>query len=86
MNPQKARPAFLGAAAIYLIYIAYDLFQSRNDPGTSMSPILRYVSVALFGLSAVALLIYAYLLWTRMRRQEREHREEPPFDENNFKS
>lgn len=86
MNLQKARPAFLGAAALYLFYLAYDLFQGRTAPETDMSLPVRYLFIALFALSAAGLLFYAYRLWAEARRQEREKREEPAEDEDEIKS
>lgn len=86
MNMQKARPAILGAAVVYLLYLAYGLFDGRNDPETSMSPVVRYAFIALFALAAIALAIYAYRLWATARKQESEGKKEETSDEDSIKS
>ncbi len=67
MNLQKARPAFLSAAAVYFGYLAYQLFDGRNNAEGDMSPFVRWFFIALFALAAVGLLIFAYRLWSAGR-------------------
>ena len=86
MDFRKARPAIIGAAALYLLYIAYELFEGRSNPETDMSLPLRYVFIGFFVLAAAALVVYAYRLWAAQRRQDREGQEKPPEDENSIKS
>ena len=76
MDLQKARPAFFAAAAVYLFYLAWDLFKGRLNPENDMNPIVRWGFIALFALAAVALLVYAYRIWQARRRQENEKKDD----------
>ena len=80
MINEKTRATLLGVAACYLLYISYELFQSRGDPNTSMTPLARTLFIALFVLSAAGLLVYAYLTWKRSGKTEEAP---PPEDERN---
>ncbi|MBR6321237.1 MAG: hypothetical protein IKR59_00080, partial [Lachnospiraceae bacterium] len=63
----------LGLVAGYLLYIAYGLFQGREETDTSMTPAARYLFIALFTLSAIALLVYAFFVWkNRGKKKEDE--------------
>ena len=87
MNYRKLRPDIMGGAALYLLYIAYDLFRGRTNPETDMSPALRYGFVAFFVLAAAGLLFYAYRLWSALRKESREEqREDAHPDEHDLKS
>ncbi|MBR4459202.1 MAG: hypothetical protein IKS31_09625 [Clostridia bacterium] len=72
LNWQKAHPAILAAAAAYLLYLAYGLFDSADDPNTSMAPAIRILFIVLFALAAVGLLVYAFLEWRRRQSSDGE--------------
>lgn len=64
--------------AVYLLYIAYELFQGRNDPETTMTPAARILFIVFFVLASVAILIYAYRIWKKSGQEE----EKTPRDQN----
>ncbi|MBR4359805.1 MAG: hypothetical protein IKP32_04235 [Clostridia bacterium] len=74
MNSGKSRSGLIGLVAAYLIYIAYELYQGRNDPKTTMTPAVRIICIVFFGVVSVALLVYAYRIWKQGSREE----EKPP--------
>ena len=61
----KTRASLIGIAGAYLIYTAYQLFQGRNDPGSTMSPAVMILFIVLFVLAGGALIVYAVLNWMR---------------------
>lgn len=71
----KTRSGILGAAGVYLLYLAYSLFDGRNDPEAAMSPLVRVLFVLLFAGVGGAVLVYAARLWIRARKEEKEERE-----------
>ena len=73
MNSGKNRSTLLAVVAAYLLYTAWELFQGRNDPGSSMAPALAVVFAVLFAAVAAALLIYAGKVW----KQAGQEKEEP---------
>ena len=74
----KTRAGLLGAAALYLLYISYQLFQSREDTNTTMTPAIRILFIVFFAAAAVALLCYAVYIW---RQSVREDEQKPPEDD-----
>ena len=82
----KNRSYLMGVVGGYLIYLAYQLFQSMGDPEAGMSPAARIIFIALFALSGIGLVIYAFRLWAAANREEKEGKEEKQReDENNLK-
>ncbi len=72
--------AIVGA---YLLYTAYELFQGRNDPNTTMTPFVMYLFIALFVIAAGGLFVFAWRLWKGSREEEEEKPERE--DENSLK-
>ena len=70
MNNGKTRASLMGIVAAYLLYTAYELFQGRNDPETTMTPAAMILFITLFVGAAVALAIYAYRLWKRSAKED----------------
>ena len=70
MNNGKTRASLMGIVAAYLLYTAYELFQGRNDPETTMTPAAMILFIALFVGAAVALAIYACRLWKRSAKED----------------
>lgn len=70
MNNGKTRASLLGVAALYLLYICYELYQSRDDPNTTMTPAVRIIFIALFVIAGIGLLIYAVREWRRSRTDD----------------
>ncbi len=83
MNNRKTRSSLIGVAGAYLLYMAYQLFRDRNEPGTTMPQGLAILFAALFLIAAVALLVYAYRSWKQADREEKE--ESPPDDPDSLK-
>ena len=68
----KTRSSLLALAAAYLLYLAHGLYQDRADPAATMAPTLRWLFIAVFALAAIAILVYAFLLWRRSEKEEKE--------------
>ena len=84
MINENNRAWLMAAAAVYLLYTAYGLFQGRNDPETTMAPAVSVLFAVLFAAAAVALLIYAVRLWKHARNGENEDHSRAE-DENSLK-
>ena len=69
---KKARPLLLGGAGIYLVYTAFSLFKERSEAGSVMPLWLNILFSALFVLAAVAIFVYAVVLWRRADKSEKE--------------
>ena len=80
MNNGKNRASLLGVVGVYLLYLSYELFQGRNDPNTTMTPIAGILFIALFVISAAGILIYAVRVW---RDSKRDDDRQPPRDDQN---
>lgn len=82
----KNRSYILGVAGGYLVYLAYQLYENFNNPDAGMAPAVRILFIALFVLIGIGLMVYAFLLWKKADREERENKEEQtPDDENALK-
>ena len=79
LNKEKTRSSLLGLVEFYLLYLAYELYQGRNDPNTTMTEGMAILFTVMFILAAAGLLIYAFREWKRSGQQE----EEPPKDDQN---
>lgn len=82
----KNRSYLMGIAGGYLIYIAYQLFESRGDQNTTMSPAVRIAFIVFFVLAGIGLLVFAFRLWFAAVKAEKENKnEDPPENENSLK-
>ena len=82
MTNGKTRSTLLGIIGAYLLYLAYQLFDGRNDPDTSMTAVPRILFIILFGLCGAALIIYSLRLWRKALNQEKQ---EPSVDNDSVK-
>ena len=76
MNNGKNRASLMGVVAAYLIYTAWELFQGRNNPDTSMAPAVAVLFAALFALAAAGLVAMAIRIWKRAETEEAEEKNE----------
>ena len=83
MNNGRTRSSIMGIAGGYLLYIAYQLFQGRNDPESEMNPIVMYFFIVFFVAAAIGLFVYAWKLWKGSMKEEKE--EPAKEDENALK-
>ncbi len=60
----------LGVVAAYMLYTAYQLYQGRTDPNTTMTQTAMILFIILFVLAAIALLVYACRVWKAADREE----------------
>ncbi len=82
----KNRSYLMGIVGGYLIYLAYQLYESIGDPDTTMTMPMRIVFIALFVLIGIGLLIFAFRLWFAADREEKENKtEQTPGNENSLK-
>ena len=72
MNNSKNRAGLMAAVAAYLIYTAWELFQGRNAPNTSMAPWVAVLFAVLFVGVAGGLLVMAWKLWKKGGEEEKE--------------
>ncbi len=79
VNNKKTRSSLFAIVSAYLLYLSYGLVHDRHDTATTMTPIMRWLFIALFVAAAIGLGIYAYLLWKQGEREaslEQEPEEE----------
>ena len=72
MNGEKTRSCLMGIVGGYLIYTAWQLYQGRNDPETTMTIGIMILFMALFIAAGVALMAYAVVLWKKGIAEEKE--------------
>lgn len=72
MNSEKTRASLFAIVAAYLLHLAYELFQSRLDPDTTMTPVLRYLFIGIFALAAIGLIVFAIHTWRHSTQEEEE--------------
>ena len=84
MNNGKTRSTLLGVVGGYLVYTAYELFEGRADPNTTMTMAARIAFIVLFALAGAALVVYACVVWKRALREEDEKKKSEQ-DENAMK-
>ena len=63
LNNDKTRSTLFGVIAAYFLYLCYGLFRDRHDTNTTMTPVIRWLFLALFAAAAVWLGLYALCLW-----------------------
>ena len=72
MNSGKSRATLLGVVGAYVLYLAYQLFEGRDQTDTTMSPGARYAFIALFVLCGLAVLVYALRVWKKSGEEEKQ--------------
>jgi len=76
MNNSNFRSSLMALVGVYVLYTAYQLFDSMQKGESEMQPWLTIVFIVFFALAGIAVLVYAYLLWKRGKEGKDE--EEPP--------
>ncbi len=71
MNNQKTRATLLGVVAAYLLYTAYQLYEGRKNPDTTMTPAVMILFIVFFVLAAAGLLIYAWQVWKKAKEEDK---------------
>ena len=74
MNGEKTRSCLMGIVGGYLVYTAWQLFQGRNDPETTMTIGMMILFMALFVVAGVGLMVYAVILWKKGMAEEKEEK------------
>ena len=74
MNGEKTRSCLMGIVGGYLIYTAWQLYQGRNDPDTTMTIGIMILFMALFVIAGIALMVYAVLLWKKGMTEDKEEK------------
>ena len=72
LNSEKTRASLFAIVAAYLLHLAYELFQSRQDTDTTMTPGMRYLFMGLFVVAAIGLIVYAIHAWRHSTQEEEE--------------
>ncbi|MBR6707352.1 MAG: hypothetical protein IKI84_11845 [Clostridia bacterium] len=75
MNGEKTRSCLMGIVGGYLIYTAWQLFQGRNDPDTTMTIGIMILFMALFVIAGAALMVYAVILWKKGMAEDKEEKQ-----------
>ena len=76
MKQERNRAGLLGIAGAYLLYLAWQLFQGRNNPDSSMPRAVLGLFIGIFGIAACALFVMSWKLWQKAADKEKEEREE----------
>ncbi len=72
MNGEKTRSCLMGIVGGYLIYTAWQLYQGRTDPDTTMTIGMMILFMALFVVAGIALMVYAVILWKKGMTEDKE--------------
>ncbi|MBR4500648.1 MAG: hypothetical protein IKP22_01975 [Clostridia bacterium] len=75
MNGEKTRSCLMGIVGGYLIYTAWQLFQGRNDPETTMTIGVMILFMVLFVIAGVGLMVYAVILWKKGMAEDKEEKQ-----------
>ena len=65
----------MGIVGGYLIYTAWQLFQGRNDPETTMTIGVMILFMVLFVIAGVGLMVYAVILWKKGMAEDKEEKQ-----------
>ena len=84
MNQGKTRSSLFGVVGGYLLYLAYQLFESWNNPDTTMSHAVMAIFIALFAIAGCFLFVCAVRMWKRADQEEQEEKKRAA-DENSLK-
>ncbi len=76
LNNSKTRASLMGIVGGYLIYLAWQLYQGRTDPDTTMTPAAMILFISLFVLAGAGLIVYAFRLWKHGMQEDQEKRRE----------
>lgn len=71
MNSDKLRAGIYGMAAIYMIYIAVQLFKEGGNQ----------MAILFFALAAIGLLVFAFVIAKRITEEEKKRAKEQRDDE-----
>lgn len=83
---KKNRSYLMGIVGGYLIYLAYQLYESIGDTNTTMTMPVRIAFIAFFVLAGIGLLVFAFRLWFTTDKEEKENKpEQPPENEDSLK-
>ena len=65
MNNSTGRSSLIAIAGAYILYLAYGLLKNMLDNvPTTMPPVVQILAIALFTGAGIALMIYAWKIWT----------------------
>ena len=83
---KKNRSYLMGIVGGYLIYLAYQLYETIGDTNTTMTMPVRITFIAFFVLAGIALLVFAFRLWFAADKEEKENKpEQAQENENSLK-
>ena len=77
LNNDKTRSTLFGVIAAYFLYLCYGLFRDRHDTNTTMTPVIRWLFLALFAAAAVWLGLYAIRLWKQSESEASAEEDAP---------
>ena len=77
LNQGKTRASMFGVIGAYLLYTAYQFFKGRNDPNTTMTPVMMILFIVLLALAGIVFVFFAVRIW----KQSAKEKEEPTEDD-----
>ena len=72
----RNRATLLALAGAYVLYLAYELLKDQVNGNSSMELWVCILAVAFFGISGIAILIYAWKIYRTKDKEEEEPRED----------
>ena len=72
---RKASSSICGFAALYMWYIAYQLYPGR-EPDTTMSPLVSWIFIVFFALAGVMLAVIAFRQYRAAEQEEKQKRDD----------
>ena len=77
LNSDKTRSTLFGVIAAYFLYLCYGLFRDRHDTNTTMTPVIRWLFLILFGVAGICLGLYALRLWKQSESESFAEEDSP---------
>ena len=70
MKNTKAHSSLLGLVGGYLLYLAWNLYDSMAKEESNMAPWFNILSIIFFVLAGIGVVIYAWWDWDRVNKKE----------------
>ena len=73
------RSSLYALVAAFLLFTAYDLFKTRDDVETTMTPTVRIIFIVFFAVAGLALIGYAWWNWKQDDKDEESEEDKKGF-------
>ena len=81
MKNEKIHSSLLGIVGGYLLYLAWQLFDTLRKGESTMAPGLQIAFIVLFVLAGAGILVYAWRDWEKQKKEEANGKTEKKQDD-----